>query len=99
MPWTLLAQGHAATEEDEKRLFRLLSKVFRREGAGTVQPVAFEGDHVRGNPLSDDDLAGAAKSAGDDSDDDEAKATLVSKGEEYPKTEAEVELKPEGKSE
>ncbi|MGA2412693.1 MAG: hypothetical protein ABSG46_20210 [Candidatus Binataceae bacterium] len=89
MPWSLRAEGHATSEAAEKKMFRLLSKVLRSEGAGTAQPVYFEGDHVTGNPLSDEDLALAhpdTVTEDDEEEEDEAEAGLVHKGESYPTT-------------
>ncbi|MHB2029477.1 MAG: hypothetical protein ACYCPT_11755 [Acidimicrobiales bacterium] len=111
MSWSVRAEGHAVSEAAEKKLFRLLSKVLRTEEAGTAQPVFFAGEHVVGNPLSDDDLALAhpdTVSEGEDGDEDEAQASLVEKGEAYPVTvsepldepaEAEAENSTEPKSE
>jgi hypothetical protein len=89
MPWQVKAEGHALTEAGEKRLFRLLGRVLGEESAGTVMPVVFTGDHVQGNPMSEQDLALAGKDTVTEEEDaeepeEEPEAKLVPSGEEYP---------------
>jgi hypothetical protein len=81
VPWELRAEGHADDPEDEKKLFRLLGKLFSEGSYGVVQPVTFIGSAVQGNPCSEVDLATAQKG--------EAEASLVPKGEPYPAKRAE----------
>jgi hypothetical protein len=94
MPWQVKAEGHALSEAAEKKLFRLLAKLFRNEDYGAAGPIQFTGDHVNGNPMSDDDLAVAKSLSGDD-DEEEPKAGLVPKGEGYPTQVAEPVIRPE----
>jgi hypothetical protein len=82
MPWQVKAEGHALSEAAEKKLFRLLAKLFRNEDYGAAGPIQFTGDHVNGNPMSDEDLANAKAPV--DEDDEEPEAKLVPKGETYP---------------
>jgi hypothetical protein len=79
MSWQLIAEGHSLDEVSEKKLFRLLGKLFSNPDYGAVHPVRFSGEYVSGNPMNPQDLAAAAPPAV------EAKAGLVPKGEEYPK--------------
>jgi hypothetical protein len=92
MPWQLKAEGHAMSEAAEKKLFRLLGKVFGDEEHGVAMPVQFTGDHVQGNPLSPEDQAMAAKSTVSE---EEPEAGLVQKGEEYPTQDASTDPEPE----
>ena len=87
MPWQVKAEGHALTEAAEKKMFRLLAKVFGEETVGVAGPVVFTGDHVQGNIMSPEDQALASKDTiteEPEAEEDEPEAGLVQKGEEYP---------------
>lgn len=90
MPWQLKAEGYALSEKAEKKLFRLLGKLFGDKKYGAVHPIQFTGDHVSGSPLNETDLALAKDVSVDD--EDEAQAGLVQKGESYPAKHAEIKL-------
>jgi hypothetical protein len=85
MPWQLKAEGHSESESSEKKLFRLLGKLFGDSAHGVGGPVIFTGDHIQGNPMSPEDQALASKDTVSE-DEEEPEAKLVPKGETYPTT-------------